>query len=64
MKKLRRDLENFRVSFDVWFSETSLYQKDKITPSLDVLKERGYIYEKDGATGLNQQISMMIKIEF
>ncbi|MEC1901476.1 arginine--tRNA ligase [Bacillus atrophaeus] len=50
LKKLRRDLENFRVSFDVWFSETSLYQKDKITPSLDVLKERGYIYEKDGAT--------------
>lgn len=48
--KLRRDLENFRVSFDVWFSETSLYQKNKITPSLDVLKERGYIYEKDGAT--------------
>lgn len=50
LKKLRRDLENFRVLFDVWFSETSLYQKDKITPSLDVLKERGYIYEKDGAT--------------
>lgn len=50
MKKLKTDLENFRVSFDVWYSETSLYQNGKIDKALEVLKERGHIYEEGGAT--------------
>lgn len=50
MKKLKTDLENFRVSFDVWYSETSLYQDGKIDKALEVLKERGHIYEEGGAT--------------
>lgn len=50
MEKLRKDLENFRVGFDVWYSETSLYQNGKIDKALAVLKERGHIYEEDGAT--------------
>src|SRR5690606_4375280 len=33
-----------------WFSETSLYKDGKIEAVLKVLDERGYIYEKDGAT--------------
>ncbi|WP_409303274.1 arginine--tRNA ligase [Peribacillus sp. SCS-155] len=50
MEKLKRDLENFRVKFDVWYSETSLYQNGKIDAALSVLKDRGHIYEQDGAT--------------
>ena len=50
MEKLKTDLENFRVGFDVWYSETSLYQNGKIDEALDVLKERGHVYEEDGAT--------------
>ena len=50
MAKLKQDLENFRVSFDVWYSETSLYQDGKIDAALAVLKENGHIYEQDGAT--------------
>lgn len=50
MAKLKQDLEDFRVSFDVWYSETSLYQDGKIDAALAVLKENGYIYEEDGAT--------------
>jgi arginyl-tRNA synthetase len=50
MEKLKKDLENFRVRFDVWFSETSLYHNGKIDEALAVLKERGHIYEQDGAT--------------
>jgi arginyl-tRNA synthetase len=30
MKKLQQDLEEFRVRFDVWYSETSLYNNGKI----------------------------------
>lgn len=52
MAKLKRDLEDFRVRFDVWFSETSLYKNGKIDEALDALRATGYIYEQDGATWL------------
>lgn len=50
LAKLKKDLAEFRVHFDHWFSEASLYQEDKIEPALFLLKERGYTFEKDGAT--------------
>ena len=50
MAKLKKDLEDFRVSFDVWYSETSLYQNGKIDEALKDLRDNGYIYEEDGAT--------------
>lgn len=50
LAKLKRDLEDFRVGFDVWYSETSLYQNGKIEAALAALKQNGYIYEEDGAT--------------
>ncbi|MBD8071382.1 arginine--tRNA ligase [Bacillus sp. PS06] len=50
MAKLQKDLEEFRVSFDVWYSETSLYHNGKIDTALATLKEKGHIYEEDGAT--------------
>ena len=48
--KLKEDLEGFRVPFDVWYSETSLYENGKIDAALAALRESGHIYEKDGAT--------------
>lgn len=48
--KIEEDLAEFRVHFDNWFSERSLYQDNKITDALDVLKNGNYVYEKDDAT--------------
>ncbi|MBS4206830.1 arginine--tRNA ligase [Bacillus sp. FJAT-50079] len=50
MEKLKADLEQFRVLFDVWYSETSLYENGKIDNALNVLRNQGHIYEEDGAT--------------
>jgi len=50
MAKLKADLEEFRVPFDVWYSETSLYNNGKIDKALQALKDNGHIYEEDGAT--------------
>lgn len=50
MGKLKADLEEFRVPFDVWYSETSLYHNGKIDTALAALKEKGHIYEEEGAT--------------
>ncbi|MGI8316576.1 arginine--tRNA ligase [Halobacillus mangrovi] len=50
LNKIQTDLEEFRVPFDEWFSETSLYEGGKIDSALNVLKDKGYVYEKDDAT--------------
>lgn len=50
LEKIKKDLEEFRVSFDVWYSETSLYKSGKIDEALDMLRKNGHIYEQDGAT--------------
>jgi arginyl-tRNA synthetase len=50
LEKLKTDLKNFGVEFDVWYSETSLYHNGKIDEALQILRENGHIYEKDGAT--------------
>ncbi|MEO4054027.1 arginine--tRNA ligase [Solibacillus sp. CAU 1738] len=50
LDKLQNDLKNFRVEFDVWYSETSLYNNGKIEVALDKLRANGHVYEEDGAT--------------
>ncbi|MTI96421.1 MAG: arginine--tRNA ligase [Firmicutes bacterium] len=49
LDKLRTDLKDFRVEFDKWFSETSLYE-DKIPAALATLQAANLTYEQDGAT--------------
>jgi len=50
MATITKDLEDFGVSFDVWYSQKTLTQSGKIEKALNTLKEKGYLYEKDGAT--------------
>ena len=50
---LKEDLEAFGVTFDVWFSEKSLHEANKIREAVAFLQERGYIYEEGGALWLN-----------
>ncbi|WP_098741277.1 arginine--tRNA ligase [Paenibacillus sp. EZ-K15] len=52
LEKIKRDLNRFRVHFDEWFSETSLYENGLVEKSLEELKSKGEAYEKDGATWL------------
>jgi arginyl-tRNA synthetase len=50
LEKLKTDLENFRVPFDNWFSESTLYGSGKIESAMKKLRENGHIFEEDGAT--------------
>ncbi|MGL5512698.1 MAG: arginine--tRNA ligase, partial [Sporomusa sp.] len=49
---LKQDLEQFGVTFDVWFSESTLHQNKAVAETCDLLKANGNIYEKDGALWL------------
>ncbi|MBM7551804.1 arginine--tRNA ligase [Thalassobacillus pellis] len=50
LEEIKKDLRDFRVNFDEWFSETSLYQDGKIEEALKVIQDKGYMYDQDGAT--------------
>ncbi len=49
LAKLRRDLEDFRVSFDSWISEQWLYDHGKVDAAIEKMQAMGLTYEKDGA---------------
>ena len=46
---IRDDLKLFGVEFDCWFSEQSLYDSGRVDEILDIFRNRGIIFEKDGA---------------
>jgi len=46
---IKKDLKDFGVRFDVWYSQKKLSKSGKIKKVLDSLKEKGFLYEKDGA---------------
>ena len=48
--QIKADLELLGVTFDVWFSEQSLYEEDHYRMVLAKLKQDGHIAEKEGAT--------------
>ena len=50
LAKLQQDLADFRVKFDDWYSETSLYENGKIEVALDKLRANGHVFEEEGAT--------------
>ncbi|MCG7757474.1 MAG: arginine--tRNA ligase, partial [Nitrosomonas sp.] len=45
----RNDLMEFGVEFDTWFSEQSLYDNGSVARTIQLLKEKKYLYEQDGA---------------
>lgn len=47
-----RDLSTFRVHFDHYFLESSLYDNGHVERTIEALRETGLVYEKDGATWL------------
>lgn len=52
LNNLKTDLEKFNVTFDVWFSEKSLYKEGAVQKVLNKLSNDGYTYEKEGALWL------------
>lgn len=49
LERIKKDLEDFGVKFDVWFSEQSMYDNGDIMETINYLNEKGYTYDKEGA---------------
>ena len=46
---IKKDLEDFGVTFDHWFSEADLFRQGWVEQSFALLQEKGCLYEADGA---------------
>jgi arginyl-tRNA synthetase len=47
---IKKDLDDFGVKFDVWYSQGDLGRSGKIDKALEILKNKGYIFQEEGAT--------------
>ena len=52
MENIKKDLGDFGLEYDVFFSEKSLYENGLVDKALESLREQGFVYEKDGALWL------------
>lgn len=46
---IEQDLSEFGVVFDNWFSERSLLADNQVTAAIELLKNKGHLYEEGGA---------------
>jgi len=49
IEKMKTDLEKYRIFYDVWFRESTIHEDGELQETIDILKNRGMTYEKDGA---------------
>ena len=49
---IKEDLESLRIKFDEWFSETSLYTQGEFETCMQLLSDKGFTTDRDGATWL------------
>ena len=52
---MKKTLGDYRVNYDVWFKESDLHKSGEVMKTVEILKEKGYTYEKDGATWLKAE---------
>ena len=46
---LERDLAKYRIHYDTWFKESTLHNSGRVNEIVEILKEKGHTYEKEGA---------------
>ncbi|MCI8415827.1 MAG: arginine--tRNA ligase, partial [Ruminiclostridium sp.] len=51
--KMKEDLRRYGIEYDQWFLESSLHESGYVAETVDLLTQKGWTYEKDGALWLN-----------
>lgn len=46
---IKKDLKDFGVKFDVWYSQKSLRESGKVEKAVAILKDKGFVYESEHA---------------
>jgi len=51
--KMKSDLRRYGIEYDEWFFESALHDSGYVAETVEMLTQRGWTYEKDGALWLN-----------
>lgn len=49
IEKMKNDLKKYRITYDEWFLESRLHNDGELEETMQILKDKGLTYEKDGA---------------
>ncbi len=49
IEKMQADLAKYRISYDTWYRESSLYESGEVEETIVLLKEKGLTYTKEDA---------------
>ncbi len=49
LQNMKNAMAKYRIDYDLWFSELTLHNGGELKETIDLLTEKGYTYEKDGA---------------
>jgi arginyl-tRNA synthetase len=49
LKIIKQELDDFGVNFDCWYSQKELAKSGKVEQAFSQLKEKGFLFEQDGA---------------
>ena len=52
LPKMKTDLQRYKIEYDNWFYESTLHESGYVAETVDMLTEKGWTYEKDGALWL------------
>ncbi len=52
LPKMKNDLQRYKIDYDTWFYESSLHNSGAVAETAELLTQRGWTYEKDGALWL------------
>ncbi len=52
ISRMQRDLERYKIHYDVWFRESGLHDSGYVKETVDMLTAKGATYEKEGALWL------------
>ncbi|MDY6861777.1 MAG: arginine--tRNA ligase, partial [Thermodesulfobacteriota bacterium] len=55
LQRIRKDLKDFKINFDLWASEEELHKQGAIEGTIEELKNSGWVYKKDGALWFKSQ---------
>ncbi|MBQ8390486.1 MAG: arginine--tRNA ligase, partial [Oscillibacter sp.] len=52
LPKMKSDLQRYKIDYDTWFYESTLHESGYVAETVQMLSDKGWTYEKDGAVWL------------
>ena len=49
IQRMQNDMAKYKITFDRWFMESDLHNNGEVNAVIDILRDKGLLYEQDGA---------------